>query len=335
MRMARGVLAHSLADTTRRGYRSAVSSLARFCEKYRLTLKFPVSADTLCLWMADRSRSLTYSSIRVYLHGIATSYVEMGLPSPIADCPIVWRMYKAVKRLQGSQAARKRLPITTAILDLLERHQDVSSTAGLAVRAVMWLNTCGLLRSGESAVRDRDSTVLRRSHLRFMSEAKEELRGNDICRAAYMVVHLARSKTDPFRAGTEVVVADTRAVSAMLAYLAAADDLRPDDPLFRSERGWALTVKELVAHTQRMLVAAGVADAHAYLGHSFRRGGATSLHLAGVPDSVIRIMGRWHSFAFARYIDTPLELLITAGRSMICTRGKRVAFAGEDFKPWA
>ena len=49
---------------------------------------------------------------------------------------------------------------------------------------------------------------------------------------------------------------------------------------------------------------------------SFRKGGATSLHEAGHPDSLIKLMGRWASFAFATYIDTPLHMLIDAGISL-------------------
>ena len=65
-----------------------------------------------------------------------------------------------------------------------------------------------------------------------------------------------------------------------------------------------------------MIERANIANAHLFLGHSFRKGGATSLHEAGHPDSLIRLMGRWASFAFATYIDTPTHMLIDAGRSM-------------------
>ena len=68
--------------------------------------------------------------------------------------------------------------------------------------------------------------------------------------------------------------------------------------------------------TQSLINRAEIPNAHLFLGHSFRKGGATSLHEAGQPDSLIKQMGRWASFAFATYIDTPLHMLVEAGRSL-------------------
>lgn len=44
-------------------------------------------------------------------------------------------------------------------------------------------------------------------------------------------------------------------------------------------------------------------DPTEYAGHSFRRGGATAMKLAGVSDSTIQRHGRWKSDAFLRYFD--------------------------------
>ena len=333
--MARNVLSHSLAAATRRGYKSAVNSVANFCSKYRMQLEFPISADTLCLWIADSAANLTYSSLRVYLHGIGTTHVELGYNNPLNSSPLVWRMYKAVKRLQGSHAARVRLPITTAILDKLEAHQDMSNTEGCAIRAAMWLGTCGLLRSGEFATRDKNSNVLLRSHVTFWNaqhvEVTDALAASE---TSYVKVRLTQSKTDPFRAGVDVVIADHRAIAALLMYIAVTPGQPASDPLFKMADNRPLTVQTLVSRMQAMLINAGIADANAYVGHSFRRGGATSLHLAGTSDSVIRVMGRWKSFAFAAYVDTPLQMLIAASRAMAMTKGKRIAFVNYDFRPW-
>lgn len=67
---------------------------------------------------------------------------------------------------------------------------------------------------------------------------------------------------------------------------------------------------------QALIERANIPNARSFLGHSFRKGGATSLHEAGHPDSLIRMMGRWASFAFATYIDTPLHMLVAAGHSL-------------------
>lgn len=317
VKQARNLLAQALADSTRAGYKSAVNSIADFCKAQNLKLTFPVSADTLCLWMAAMAPKLTFNTIRVYLHGIATTHVELGFANPIENNPLVWRMFDAVKRVQGATASKQKLPVTTELLGQLERWQVMNTVEGLCLRAAMWLGTCGLLRSGEFAVRNAKSNVLLRSDLRFMSEDDEELvRAGEWHRAAYMQIHLAQSKTDPFRKGTRVLVANARAMGAMSAYLSARGPCMLGAPLFVTDKGSALDVQTLILHTRSLLKNAGVEDVDKYAGHSFRRGGATSLHHAGLPDSTIKVMGRWKSFTFARYVDAAPDTLLAASRAM-------------------
>ena len=285
-----------------------------------MQLTFPVSSDTLCLWMADNSKELKYTTIRNYLHGIATTHVELGHKSPILDSPLIWKMYKAIKRLQGSTIKQIRLPITTAILLKIESHFNLNDETHRCIRAAIWLGTCGLLRSGEFATKGASAaTILKVQHLSFISAEGIYIRSYDItslAAAAYMQIQLEQSKTDPFRQGVTVIVSNRNAIAAMSVYLARRVHTQGNQPLFIEAGGKPLSVKTLVTATQVMLTAAGIPEVHKYKGHSFRKGGATSLHTAGVPDSVIRIMGRWRSFAFARYVDTPMHTIIEAGHSM-------------------
>ena len=319
MTRARSILAHSLAESTRADYKSAISSIASFCTKHKLQLSFPVSADTICLWMASMASTLSYATIQVYMHGVGTTHVELGCPSPL-DVPIVWRMFTAVKRLQGAKASKQKLPITNELLLQLERWQDVSSVYGLAQRAAMWLATCGLLRSGEFAIRNRSSNRMLRRHLTALDSNMQPLPSGWEKQTTDAVtclrVHIAASKTDPFRQGVEVLVSNPHAIRAMVDYLRARGPAGPDEALFCGKKGGALEVKPFIASTQQLLRQAGLANAAEFAGHSFRRGGATSLHEVGVPDSLIRTMGRWRSFAFARYIDVPHERIIAAGLRM-------------------
>ena len=132
-----------------------------------------------------------------------------------------------------------------------------------------------------------------------------------------MSVRLDQSKTDPFRQGTNVIIANPRAIEYMLVYLHHRNQRLARLPLFVGDDGQALSASALVKFTQSLIVRANIANAHLFLGHSFRKGGATSLHEAGHPDSLIKIMGRWASFAFATYIDTPLHMIIQAGQSLV------------------
>ena len=268
--------------------------------------------------MADSIDKLSYSSIRHYLHGIATTQQELGYPNPLSQSPLLWRMFKAIKRIQGQQVVRQRLPITVKILAQIDFLFDTTRQLDLCMRAAMWLGTCGLLRSGEFTRKSTTQSTLKLHHLTFHGKDNMTLdplnpRGEQ---PQYMTLRLEQSKTDPFRRGTNVVISNSQAVQHMLAYLRHRNCTLARQPLLVGDDGQALSTSALVTFTQSIIKRANIPNADRFLGHSFRKGGATSLHEAGHPDSLIKLMGRWASFAFATYIDTPLSMLIAAGRSM-------------------
>ena len=334
---AQAYLARAIGESTRGTYRSAVNSLMEFCVRHGLRGELPVSTDTLCLWMADAAqRHIRFSSIRVYLHGIATSHVELGHANPIIDKPVIWRLLKGIKRTQGAGVTAQRLPMTTALLTKLEPHQKLLTLEGLCIRAAMCAGTCGLLRSGEFAHRNRHSAPPLRRHLSF-HKSDDSLVPEDSWRSAtYMKLRVTKSKTDPFRVGTDVVVSNDKAIAAMCDYLQRRGRVEADDYLFTLDRRNCLTVTQLVHQTQALLNAASVINARLYKGHSFRKGGATSLHEAGMPDSLIRTMGRWKSFAFATYVHTSNHLVVKAGLAMTAARviARAVSFDPNNVRNW-
>lgn len=200
--LAQNILAAALSNSTRSSYRSAVNHIAKFHEKQASKLVFPLSADTLCLWMAYSIDKLKYPSIRNYLHGIATTQLELGYPNPLTQSPLVWRMFKAVKRLQGAKVVRKRLPITVSILSQIDSFFDAKHELDLCMRAAMWLGTCGLLRAGEFVTKPTTKYSLKLQHLTFHDVNNNildphNLKHNEI--PHYMSLRLDQSKTDPFR----------------------------------------------------------------------------------------------------------------------------------------
>ena len=161
--------------------------------------------------MADSIDKLAYSSIRNYLHGIATTHVELGHPNPLEQSPLPWRMFKAIKRIQGERTVtRKRLPITVKILAQIDSLCDTTNQLHLCMRAAMWLGTCGLLRSGEFTRKVSTKHTLKLNHLTFHSKDDSVIDPLDTTLDAplYMSLQLDQSKTDPFRHGTTVVVSN-------------------------------------------------------------------------------------------------------------------------------
>ena len=203
--------------------------------------------------MANSVNSLRYSSIRNYLHGIATTQQELGYPNPLNQSPLIWRMFKGIKRLQGHNVVRKRLPITVSILSQIDKYFDVSNLHHLCFRAAMWLGTCGLLRAGEFTKKADKKHSLQLHHLTFHNQNNDvldPLRLNG-ARPLYMSLRLDQSKTDPFRRGTNVVISNPRAIEYMLAYLQRRNQHLARMPLFAGADGQPLRTGALVTFAQR------------------------------------------------------------------------------------
>ena len=68
-----------------------------------------------------------------------------------------------------------------------------------------------------------------------------------------------------------------------------------------------LTCSIFIRTFRSILKSGGVADAAAFTGHSFRRGGATWAFQAGVPGELIQLCGDWASDAYKQYLEFSME----------------------------
>ena len=80
--------------------------------------------------------------------------------------------------------------------------------------------------------------------------------------------------------------------------------------------GVILTKHLFVTQTKLALASLGY-QAGNYSGHSFRSGSATSAAAAGLADWEIKLLGRWSSQAYQRYIRTPEGLLTSFSKRII------------------
>ena len=80
-------------------------------------------------------------------------------------------------------------------------------------------------------------------------------------------------------------------------------------PLFVYRDGTPLSRSRLSSFLQTTLQSAGVPGK--FSGHSFRIGAATTAATRGVPDHLIKTMGRWSSEACLLYVRTPVETILS------------------------
>ena len=131
-------------------------------------------------------------------------------------------------------------------------------------------------------------------------------------------MRLKQSKTDPFRRGVSIYLGRTQTdlcpVVAILAYIAVLPAV--NGPLGVFKDGSFLTRDGLVSAIQRALTSAGI-DTTGFSGHSFRIRAATTAAVVGVEASTIKMIGRWESSAYQRYLRTPRETLAAISTRLV------------------
>jgi len=101
-------------------------------------------------------------------------------------------------------------------------------------------------------------------------------------------------------------------VSAVLGWIAIRG--ASPGPLFRFKSGTPLTRQLMVDKLKEALVAAGISP-RGFSGHSFRAGAATTAAKIGMEDLQIRLLGKWKSDAYHRYIKPSGSHLATLASS--------------------
>lgn len=304
----------SIGPTTRQTYSSGVRSFISFVDAHNIRPAFPATVQTLCLWLtflASPPSSLTLGTCKVYLSAVITRHIELGLHHPLADAPpMLTRIMAGIKRM-GAHPSRPKLPITTAMLATMRPHLRLQHRSDILLWAMMWTATTGLLRISEFATRGNTDTtrILCLHQLTFYDHAERPYTPIEAVSAdhevRYALLRLTASKTDPFRAGVDIVLSAPTTLAALLAYAAhLLPTSNPTTPLFHHPDRTAVTRTWLMKRVEGLLRQTGC-DSRLYSSHSFRKGGAVSLQAKGVGDSLVRRSGRWKSDAFNLYVRDP------------------------------
>ena len=133
-------------------------------------------------------------------------------------------------------------------------------------------------------------------------------------------VFLRRAKADSFGKGVNIFLGQSLneicPVTALSNYMSRRPSRPSQGPLFIHEDGSPLLKAQFVKKVKRALAHQNI-DSSKYSGHSFRIGAATAAAAAGVPDHMIKMMGRWESSAYLLYVRTPREALAAISKRLI------------------
>ena len=130
-------------------------------------------------------------------------------------------------------------------------------------------------------------------------------------------ITLKQSKGDQFRKGTQIYLGRTShavcPVHALVQYLARRGGT--PGPLFLFSDNKSLTRASFSAALNRALKELQM-DRSQFKTHSFRIGAATSAKQAGVSDSHLRVLGRWNSDAYLKYVRLSPQDLARLSKSL-------------------
>ncbi len=118
-------------------------------------------------------------------------------------------------------------------------------------------------------------------------------------------------------AGADIVVGVTRTELCPVAAILEFIEVRGSQPgaFFLNTESKPVVKSWFVNQIREVLGTLGVPQ-HDYAGHSFRIGAATTAAMAGVEDSTIQTLGRWHSSVFLQYVRTPKERLASLSATL-------------------
>ena len=262
------------------------------------------------------SQGLVPQTVKAYLSAIHYFHIMAGHGDPFTPggFPRLQYVVRGIKRAPRPPS-RPRLPLTPSLLQAIKTCWAARAAEPEPDTVMLWAACCmgffGFMCAGEFTVRSTQE-VDQETCLSVQDVAVDSHTNPSMVR-----VHLNQSKTDPFRHGVDIFLCRTDAalcpVAAILAYCAIR--LAIVRPFFVFRDGSPLTRDRLVAAVRSALSHAGVDTAH-YSGHSFRVGTATTAAHVGLSQATIKMLGRWESSAYERYIRTPRESLAAISRRL-------------------
>ncbi len=225
---------------------------------------------------------------------------ELGFSSDLQHMPLLHLLLRGVKRSKGELVRPHRLPITLPIMKSLKeglRRANYNEQDKIMLWSAFTTTFFGFLRSSE---------LCSKSTVSFDPSATLLVSDVSLNNGILM---LKVPKADPFSRGHTIRLSPSGTsvcpVWALQKHLRLCNDQAK--PLFSFHDGKYLTRCLLSEILQSLLNTTHYKGN--YTSHSFRVGAACTAAAANIPDWLIKVVGRWSSDCYQRYIRTPLNII--------------------------
>jgi hypothetical protein len=271
------------------------------------------------LFATSLHKRISYKSIKIYLAAIQYTTTIMGVSIRLTEMHRLYYTLLGIRRLQGSTFSRPpRSPFTLSLMNrfhsrlhIYHSYQDTQM-----LKAASLIAFFGLLRASEYLTSNSNyftNDTLLVTDIQFANNFN------------YVTIHIKQSKTDPFRQGCYIKVwanhGSSCPVRNLRIYLLQNNHI---GPLFQFNNRSYLTRATFSKIIQLCLPNTNLNT------HSFRIGGASAAHEAGVPDTTIQTLGRWASNAFRLYLRIPDNTIQEAQHKMSCIKQSKPWYPREE-----
>ena len=298
---------NSLNESSKTSYKSKFNIFKKFLQEYKLTI-YNVDESTLIAFVVYRANNnITYATIKHDLFAIQSSLFDWNVKIYVSSMQVLEKVMHGIKRTQNVKSKKaEKLPITLDILEKMFEHLPSKTDVYTQIyRSAFSIALFAMLRCGEFT-NTSQQTVMRIRHITFQQNGNKENYA--------MKIFLPASKTDIFRQGVTLTIPCNceqckicpvhETLRLIELYKKHSLPCKPECPLFQFPNGNILNRNDVRKMLKFLCNEINVKE-ESFSGHSFRKGGATSLALNKAPDWVIQLLGRWKSSSYKRYIKTP------------------------------
>ena len=272
----------------------------------------PASEGTLVYFALYLARTVKHSTIKLYLSAVRNLHISCGHSDPVQGKLLLQKVLRGILRCQGKSRILRQ-PVTPVVLAAIQ--PILRTWLGERDFTMIWaaftLAFFAFLRCSEFTYNGISQF---RPHFDLSADCVS-CHSSQAC-LQQMSILLKASKTDTYCQGHTLVVACSPspicAVIAMRNYFLAS---RPRGPLFYFHPG-RLLARSTVGNLLRDAARHASLPYKSLKGHSFRIGAASTAAAAGLPDWLIKVLGRWSSDRYQLYISTPRNVLLSAAPRM-------------------
>ena len=274
--------------------KSAIRQFLYFTLHFKLKA-WPTSVDTLVCFLEFMARTSGYPHLKHLLSSVKFLHEALDEPFPTNNFMVDMTMQGLKRRL--AKVPFQVLPITPAIMKRMFSHLNMSLTQDRALWCSYLLSFYGLLRKSSAVPK---SDVFNVNNVLVRRNISVDVANNMV------YLYLGHGKTNNFCTRDVVIPIPGNSDPALdpvrhLQALFSIVTVSQDSPAFTFAKGQFIKYSSFTTRLKNLLKKAGL-DPALYSGHSFRRGGATFLHLCGGTALMIQASGDWSSQCFTRYI---------------------------------